>query len=132
MTSKWGLFFSSSSCFSVVRHLFDFSFTLLNASYMHAGLRKNQDSFSTWSTLRKKCRLVNGKKLKSIYQGLPKLTIIDIQWKYSLKLGSRNIWKHLIGIWNFVSFWVLFLFLNESVLVINLHILFCLWCFFKF
>ena len=96
---------------------------------MCAGLRKNLGSFSTWSTLRKKCRLASGKRLRSTYQDLPKLMIIDTQWKYFLKSGNRNIWKHLISMRNFVSF--LIFFRNMFALVWNFT-LFCLWCFSKF
>lgn len=96
---------------------------------MCAGLRKNLGSFLTWSTLRKKCRLASGKRLRSTYQDLPKLMIIDTQWKYFLKSGNRNIWKHLISMRNFVSF--LIFFRNMFALVWNFT-LFCLWCFSNF
>jgi len=66
LDDRMRVIFSFSSCLLSLGICLTFSFTLLNASYMYAGSRKNQGSFSTWSTLRKKCRLVNGKKLKSI------------------------------------------------------------------
>lgn len=71
------------------------------------GLRKSPGFSSTWSTLRKKFRLENGKKSRSTYQAILKLMIIDTPWRYFSKSGNKSILKRLIGINYCLFVWVL-------------------------
>ena len=103
------LFLGKLNYFIWIRNLLGHYCLLKKEILVFIGLRKNQGFSSTWSTLRKKFRLESGKKLRSIYQDLPKSMIIDTPWRYSLKSGSRSILKHLIGIFNLYLLYIYFL-----------------------
>ena len=106
--SLFFFFLGKLNYFIWIRNLLGHFCLLKKEILVFIGLRKNQGFSSTWSTLRKKFRLESGKKLRSIYQDLPKSMIIDTPWRYSLKSGSRSILKHLIGIFNLYLLYIYF------------------------
>lgn len=58
------------------------------------GLNKSLDFTLIWSILRMKCKMEIGMRLRGIYLVSQKLMITGIQWRYFLRSGSKNIWKH--------------------------------------